>query len=392
MKILLVSDNKIMGFGGGCLEERKYYSGLKRYSQDNDVEFKVISPDTDIPELFPIKLSKNKFIDILVRMLGHSSYLYYNWLINKKKIVEYKPDMIVIGRSRFGYMAKYFKKKYPACKIVCNMENVEYDYIDGYFSNTKSILKKLYIQLERKCVKRDEVDAIKYCDALDYLSIRDHKRTHQLYHVNGKREMILPICLEKGRTLKFETEKKNVIFVGSLNYSSNIDAITDFINNVWMKNFSQNDKINLIIGGSNPTDELKALITKIPNCKLHCNFDSLESIVPQNSLMIAPIKSGAGMKVKVAETISMGLPIAASDEALVGYDKAESNCLYGGIARINTHEEYVRVIEEFLQCPQERMKNIYTENKNLFKSYYSYETSMPAIYGLCSDMLNGATR
>ena len=33
MKMLLISDNKILGFGGGCLEEKKYYDGLKQYAK-----------------------------------------------------------------------------------------------------------------------------------------------------------------------------------------------------------------------------------------------------------------------------------------------------------------------------------------------------------------------
>ncbi|MCC2728841.1 hypothetical protein LK490_23635, partial [Blautia sp. MSK22_86] len=67
---------------------------------------------------------------------------------------------------------------------------------------------------------------------------------------------------------------------------------------------------------------LKQLVTQIPNCVLYENFANLESIVPVQAMVIAPIQKGAGMKVKVAETLSMGLMIAASDEALVGYEKA----------------------------------------------------------------------
>ena len=56
--------------------------------------------------------------------------------------------------------------------------------------------------------------------------------------------------------------------------------------------------------------------------------------------MIAPIAKGAGMKVKVADTLSMGLMIAASDEALVGYEEALTLDLLNGIICANTDSEY----------------------------------------------------
>ena len=63
MKMLLISDNKIFGFGGGCLEEKKYYDGLKKYAKKNNIEFKVISPDEKISEKLDLSLKKNKIIE-----------------------------------------------------------------------------------------------------------------------------------------------------------------------------------------------------------------------------------------------------------------------------------------------------------------------------------------
>ena len=368
MKMLLISDNKIFGFGGGCLEEKKYYDGLKKYAKKNNIEFKVISPD-------------EKIIDIYVRLKGHSSYIYYNFRINKNKFKNYAPNIVIIGRSRFGYIAKFYKKINPKCKIICNMENVEYDYVDGYFSNNKSIIKKLYVEWEKLCVKRDEKMALKYSDAINFLSLRDKKRTHELYKIKNKKEMILPICLENSRELYLKSNVRNIVFVGSLNYESNVRAVINFIDNVWIKYFNNNTKLNLIIAGSNPTKDIEERVKRLDNCIIHKNFKTLEDIIPKHSLMIAPIEKGAGMKVKVAETLSMGLPIVASDEALVGYELALENCINNSIMRANSDNEYVNAIND-----------IEVENKKLFDKYYSYNVSRNKIAKLCQYIINSAER
>lgn len=389
MKILLISDNKIHGFGGGCLEEKKYYDGLKLYARRNGMEFKILSPDgKSVPEAFDIDLKKNKFIDMYVRLKGHSSYIYYNFKKNKKKFRNYNPDMVVIGRSRFGYIAKFYKKLNPNCKIVCNMENVEYDYVNGYFADSRGLLRNLYVKWEKKCVKRDEKMALKYCDAINFLSIRDQKRTHNLYKVNNKREMILPICLENSKQLYLQSDIRNVVFIGSLNYKSNIAAITRFIENVWMKYFNSNNNLNLIIAGSNPGNELEQKIRNINNCILYKNFKKIEDIVPKKSLMIAPIQNGAGMKVKVAETLSMGLPIVASDEALVGYDLALEKCNKYSIIRANIDMDYVNAIKIFLNLSDEELSNIEQKNKDLYKNYYNYNVSRTKISEMCRSIIN----
>ena len=129
----------------------------------------------------------------------------------------------------------------------------------------------------------------------------------------------MPVCIESAKKLSLSSDKKAVVFVGSLSYAANIQALEWLISDIWKPYFEENKDLELIVGGSNPTAQLEKLLKSVPNCQLHKNFSKVEDIVPVGSLMVAPIQKGAGMKVKLAETLSMGLMIAASDEALAGY-------------------------------------------------------------------------
>ena len=50
MNILYITDNNIMGHGGGCLGARKYYSAIKAYAAKENASFRVISLGQNMPE------------------------------------------------------------------------------------------------------------------------------------------------------------------------------------------------------------------------------------------------------------------------------------------------------------------------------------------------------
>jgi glycosyltransferase involved in cell wall biosynthesis len=389
MKIIQIADNKIFGHGGGSIGEHEYYDAIKTYAQSHQCEFKVISIDKTFSESFPIKVKKTKLIDIYVRLVGHSTYIYSMWRRFKKVIIDYKPDVVFLGRSRMGFIAEDLKHSLPNCKIICYMVNVEYDYVLGYFANTASILKNIYTKIERSCTRRDEKKCLEYTDAIIYLSNRDYARAHELYTIGARKEMILPVCIKNQTKLEKNSKKKAVVFIGSLGYGSNVNALNDFIRNVWLPNFETRDDVIFIIGGSNANDDLKKLIKNIANCELYENFDNLEDVVPKGAMAIAPIQKGAGMKVKVAESLSMGLIIAASDEALVGYEDGIKDDKLNGIIRSNSPEDYIRAISSYVLLCDEELESISKQNVEIFEKYYSYSVSRKAIAALIDELNSG---
>lgn len=384
MNILYITDNNIMGHGGGCLGARKYYSAIKAYAEKKNANFKVISLGQNMPEAMDVDVVKNRKLDKSARLHGHSNFMYFTWEKHKDKIMSYHPDVLFLGRTRLGFIAKEFKRVQPAIKIITFVDNIEYDYVDSYFALEKGIKGKILKTIEKHVVKNDEGDAVKYSDRLVYLTHRDVKRCKELYHYNDPYEYILPICLEHTRNLKVETPKKTVAFIGSLGYGANVSAVEMLIKQVWLPNFAQNDDFQLIIAGGNPADEIYRWTKLAPNIRLVANFNEPEDFLPQNSLMVAPIPTGAGMKVKVAETLSMGLPIAGSDEALVGYEEAIKDDKLYGIQRANAVEEYVHAIQTFAEMDDGMLLQIKCQNVQLFQKYYTFKRAKKLVSELIS--------
>lgn len=387
MNILYITDNNIMGHGGGCLGARKYYSAIKAYALKKNANFKVISLGQNMPEAMNVDVVKNRKLDKIARLHGHSNFMYFSWEKHKDKIMAYHADVLFLGRTRLGFIAKELKKIQPEIKIITFVDNIEYDYVDSYFALKKGIKGKILKTIEKYVVRNDEGDAVKYSDRLVYLTHRDVKRCKELYHYNDPYEYILPICLEHTRNLKIKTSKKTVAFIGSLGYGANVSAVKMLIKQVWLPNFAKNEDFQLIIAGGNPVDEIYDWTKLASNIRLVADFNEPEDFLPQNSLMVAPIPTGAGMKVKVAETLSMGLPIAGSDEALVGYEDAIGDDKLGGIRRANTAAEFTQIIREFLEMDGRNLLRVAFQNKNIFNKYYTFKKAKEAIENCMAELL-----
>lgn len=387
MNILYITDNNIMGHGGGCLGARKYYSAIKAYAAKKNASFRVISLGQNMPEAMNVDVVKNRKLDKSARLHGHSNFMYFTWEKHKDKIMAYHADVLFLGRTRLGFIAKELKKVQPEIKIITFVDNIEYDYVNSYFALKKGIKGKILKTIEKYVVRNDEGDAVKYSDRLVYLTHRDVKRCKELYHYNDPCEYILPICLEHTRNLKIKTSKKTVAFIGSLGYGANVSAVEMLIKQVWIPHFAKQDDFQLIIAGGNPVDEIYDWIKLAPNIRLVADFNEPEDFLPQNSLMVAPIPTGAGMKVKVAETLSMGLPIAGSDEALVGYEDAIGDDKLGGIRRANTAAEFTQIIREFLEMDGRNLLRVAFQNKNIFNKYYTFKKAKEVIENCMTELL-----
>lgn len=375
-KILYVADNRILGVGGGAIEQRKTYDALKYYAKKNNAELKVISLDENLQESMGEKVRKSRWADLAARLCLHSTYMFFVWRKNRKTIFKYNPDVVLLARSRFGFAAKDIKRYLGECVVISNIENVELDYVTAYFSSKSGLAKVLFSILEKIVVYHDESLSVKYSDKLLFLTHCNIQRIREVYGNKKQNEVRIPICIENATELTQESSYKTVAFIGSLNYDANLVSLVWFIEQVWNKHYAQRNDMLFIIAGRNASAKLFKVIEGIKNIKLYNNFQDLASIIPEDSLILAPIIIGAGMKVKVAETLAMGLPIAASNEALIGYEdvlKADSDV--NGIMTANTPEEYKVCIDRFMQMDKRDLYRIKQNHLRLYKQFYTYNNS-----------------
>lgn len=325
-------------------------------SVSSNAEIDYCGPQFDKAEFSQFKISKyyfmnetkNIFRKIINLVQGVPVRYYHEWNRISRILDPSEYDLVYIDFSYNDFVLKWAHKN--GLKAIVRVHNVEHDMVTNIVRTM--VIDKYWVRalINGWLVSRREEYCMKNADKLIFLTREDLDRAKELYgnYVDSnKRSCIVPVCLEspKMEAENVDVKKPYILSTGSLYYGPNALGIKWFIKNVWNK-IQQNNLLgeyDLVIAGRNPDDEMKKICADTKNCVL---FDSPEKISPyfvNADIYVAPIFSGAGMKVKVAEALSYGLPVVGAHHALLGYDEACAFCV-----EANNEDEFIKKITYFV--------------------------------------------
>lgn len=116
--------------------------------------------------------------------------------------------------------------------------------------------------------------------------------------------------------------EKQLVFMGKWKRADNYDGIKWFFDNVY-NNIDKSYKINII--GKWLPDDFVAQIKSLPNVEYLGFVDNPYDLIANSTATISPIFSGAGVKVKVVESLACGTPVIGNEIAFEGISEEFSN-------------------------------------------------------------------
>ncbi|MFH0288644.1 glycosyltransferase [Vibrio owensii] len=281
----------------------------------------VLKNTDGIKEINEVNLSDLTCSSALIRkciifmrsLFGYSSCLGYiatNRILNSTLLRE--SQVIWCDGSLYGPLIKKITRKYPEKKIVTFFHNVESDFYQSIYPKNKPIYS-LFINSSRK----NEHISTSLSDTLVTLTSKDALRVQELY---GKKvEFTIPVLFSENISLsdiehRVQRYGFNCLFVGS-DFPPNIEAVEFLCKEVMPY---VNDDVSLIIAGKG-MDKYRDRFEK-DNVIVKGFVESLSSLYQESDLILSPIFSGAGMKVKIAEAFKFGKPVLGTEFSFQGYD------------------------------------------------------------------------
>lgn len=226
------------------------------------------------------------------------------------------------------YLSPYVEtiRSFSHAKISMRAHNVEHLIWQHIAKNEKNTAKKFYLKILSKQLKKYELRRLNKYDFLIPISNEDEKKFKELgceipMHVcpaSFDEEIVKPDKSKEGYP--------SVFFIGALDWIPNVEGLNWFIESVWRKITGSYPEIKFHIAGRNCPEELKR--RKETNMIVHGEVENANDFMNSKSIMVVPLFSGSGMRVKIIEAMALGKTIVSTSIGAEGIDcEDEKNIL-----------------------------------------------------------------
>lgn len=181
--------------------------------------------------------------------------------------------------------------------------------------HTFSGWKKGFARIEKSRIFRYEKIIEKY-DLSLVCSKEDADYLRQAHRLNNV--AILPNGVDTDTFLNENHDykiEKSILFTGNMNYAPNVDAVQHFVKDLFPKIKERIPDLQFIIAGQKPTKAVLELVSD--DISVTGFVPDLSTYYRKASIVVAPLRFGAGTQNKVLEAMSMGVPVVSGK---VGFD------------------------------------------------------------------------
>lgn len=259
------------------------------------------------------------------------------------KIEGYVPDYVVFDWERSCCLYNALHKIWPTCKFNVVLKDVSYQSYQRYYKSAKTLKRKLSDGLNYIQCRRADKKIFPHLNEIIVLNKKDQDLVMGLnLGIDRNRVRIIVPFYHSGVTLPIEEPKENLaVFMGYMTRKDNQEAVEWFITNVLPR--IPNLKF-VVIGGGVP-DYLKKYESNQVHFTGFVDYNIIEEYYTKALCAVIPLFHGAGIKIKVIEAMSAGVPVLTNEIGIEGIN-AEKNKEY---YYCETAEEYICKLNELIK-------------------------------------------
>ncbi len=233
-------------------------------------------------------------------------------------------------------------------KIVLRTHNVEHEIWERIAQNSRNPFKRWYLGYLSDKLRKFEVAHLNEADLLATITDRDLKIFEQLGYKNDR--IVTPAGLDTTGYVPdwavFHQPQLSISFIGSLDWIPNVEGLAWFLDHVWPMIRVAHPTVTFHIAGRKMPQRISRRTDA--GIVIHGEIANASDFLNGHAMMIAPILSGSGIKVKIIEGMTLGRVVVSTSIGLEGIE-AEHNT---EILVADTAEEFALRVNQCLSQPQ----------------------------------------
>lgn len=349
-----------------CWKNEREKIDLDRYGIKNDVYI----------------LDQNYFKKMLRKFVSGISYFnpfdkYCNLLLSferyqiKRMIWKYKrkqgkPDIIICQWTQTILLIPFLEKIFPCIDIVAIEEDVTFLSYIRQATYTKSPIKKKIKEYQSKKMRKLEFDCLYKSKLAVINNIKDIKLL-QDYGYKKNNLFLSTVYFDNYSHIERKAINKDILYYGAMWRKENSESVLWFIRNVFP--LIKDEEVRFVIIGSRPGCELCQQETE--RIIVTGYVEDISPFLANSMCLVAPLVLGAGIKVKILEAMSAGIPILTNDIGIEGIPAVDGKEYFN----CKTAIDYVNIIDK-LVSNSINTENMKLSSKKLIQSQFDIDNKI----------------
>lgn len=320
---------------GGCLAMYNLSRGLL----DNGVDLRIMTIHThkhdfrenEIPAEFLKSTNidsvfvdtKLNFIDAFSNLITDDSYNISRFFspdfdIRLSRILKKEKFDIIHLESLF--MTPYLGtiRRHSKAKVVLRSHNLEHIIWERMAVSSRNRIKRAYIKHLAKQLKKYEQNTLNEVNGIAAITKHDANMYRKYGFEGALMDLPFGLFLEEYQYANPGEHFPGIFHLGSMDWKPNEEGIQWFLENVWPKVLKAIPKAQFNLAGRNMPEWL--LETELDGVQLDGEVPSARGYMSQFNIMVVPLLSAGGMRVKIIEGMALGKAIVSTRIGAEGVD------------------------------------------------------------------------
>ncbi len=242
------------------------------------------------------------------------------------------------------YLCPYipYIRKYSDALIVYRAHNIEYEIWDRTAKLSKGLRSKYLQNLSRR-IKRFEISYLNAYDLLVPITDRDGIILDSLGNTKPRHTSQTGIDFASLVPTAKKLEFPSLFHIGALDWSPNQEGLIWFFDHCWPRIHSENPDLKFYLAGRNAPEWLERRF-KLNGVEYLGEINDAYDFINSKAIMVVPLFSGSGMRIKIIEGMALGKPIVTTDIGTEGIPTEDGH----NIMIANDADQFVESISRLI--------------------------------------------
>ncbi|MCR9173259.1 MAG: glycosyltransferase family 4 protein [bacterium] len=322
MKVLCIGNKPAYPkVDGGCVASAAFLNDLIHAGCSVHYAFLYTDKHPFKEDLFPSAFKeqvniKARYVNTSVKKLDAFKHLFSAASFNVERFYskQFETELVqLVKEQNFDtiifdnvFSARYqskLKEEFPQTPCFIRSHNVEFEIWESLADGTRNWIVRSYLKKLAKDLRRFEIAAYNHSQGVLTITEDDHEELKKLGVTSNIQHIPVSVTIPD---YAHSYDQNGLFHLGAMNWRPNVEAVDTILKYlpVWVE---RNPNTHFTIAGIQSKERYDHLESE--SVTVEGFVEDITTFVQSQGILVAPIQSGSGVRIKILEMMALGVPI-----------------------------------------------------------------------------------